>query len=464
MKKNWKTTAIMAFMVMFMLAFLPSASKDAQAAERVMTIHIKDGYNKTTSIGVQAIHQYEESYWFELEEDYFSILKSKEKENVQVSVEVNKPSLIIPESLNYEKEVTLTGTDHAWQTINFQYWSNGAPRDAFAAFYIYPYSADLKVESLAVPVSSKGFYPSKGNYLPIRSGISSLITNTKYGYADLRVRVNDSKGRYVYQKSFKNISGSAYLDWRWNGKASSKNAAKVKAGSYVKPGTYTVEVALSYSGNGYHKIAAKTKKIKVSKKAPKGTKGLAKAKQIPMFTGDLNLDYMAEKMVKEAGVKSGMSQNQKVKKIYHYMTTKFKHVHYGEKAPKPHFNVNKLRGQIASYRRSTDSNFRKGKLIYTYFRGVGEWNMARRCGVCNDHAAIFKTLCNHVGIDAGICGGYYKNRNGSLAPHAWNYAVVNGKTYYYDVDVEIQNYKGGQGDYYWYKKTKSQAKKNHKFL
>ena len=41
--------------------------------------------------------------------------------------------------------------------------------------------------------------------------------------------------------------------------------------------------------------------------------------------------------------------------------------------------------------------------------------------------------------------------------------IVNGRKYYYDVDIEIQNYGKGQGDYYWYKKTLAQAKGNHVF-
>ena len=42
-------------------------------------------------------------------------------------------------------------------------------------------------------------------------------------------------------------------------------------------------------------------------------------------------------------------------------------------------------------------------------------------------------------------------------------SLKDGKTYYYDVDVEIQNYGNGQGDYYWYKKTLKEAKKTHEF-
>lgn len=89
--------------------------------------------------------------------------------------------------------------------------------------------------------------------------------------------------------------------------------------------------------------------------------------------------------------------------------------------------------------------------------------MVQKSGVCDYHAAVFKVLLNHAGIEAGVVGGYYKNRSGSLSPHAWNYAIVNGKTYYYDVDIEIQNYKKGQGDYYWYKKTYKQATSNYVF-
>ena len=40
---------------------------------------------------------------------------------------------------------------------------------------------------------------------------------------------------------------------------------------------------------------------------------------------------------------------------------------------------------------------------------------------------------------------------------------MNGRKYYYDVDIEIQNYGKGQGDYYWYKKALAQAKGNHVF-
>jgi len=163
-----------------------------------------------------------------------------------------------------------------------------------------------------------------------------------------------------------------------------------------------------------------------------------------------------------------MSQDEKVRRIYHWMTVNFKHKHADEfvKA-KNYYDLTSTKAQkrIKNYKKKTLQNYQNGKLIF----GGSSWSsfmapyMQKRGGVCSDQAAIFVILCNHVGVDAGVCNGYYKNLDGTRAGHSWNYAIVDGKKYYYDVDVEIQNYSKGQGDYYWYKKTLKQAKKNHIF-
>jgi len=150
------------------------------------------------------------------------------------------------------------------------------------------------------------------------------------------------------------------------------------------------------------------------------------------------------------------------------MTVNFKHKHADEfvKA-KNYYDLTSTKAQkrIKNYKKKTLQNYQNGKLIF----GGSSWSsfmapyMQKRGGVCSDQAAIFVILCNHVGVDAGVCNGYYKNLDGTRAGHSWNYAIVDGKKYYYDVDVEIQNYSKGQGDYYWYKKTLKQAKKNHIF-
>ncbi|MBO5372925.1 MAG: hypothetical protein J6A75_09415 [Lachnospiraceae bacterium] len=315
------------------------------------------------------------------------------------------------------------------------------------------------VESLSVSISKKGFRPSKENYLRIKSYI-----NTGYQLSDVRLRIYNKKGKYVFQKKFKNTYGG-FLDYKWNGKTSKKNAAGLAAKKYVKNGTYTVEIYVTPKNPNIPK-STKTYKFKVSSKAASGKAGLSAAKTVPIFTGNAKVDYMAEKICKSAGIKSSQSESEKVRLIYHWMTINQKHVHYYEGGNfKTYYKLKSSTKKINKYKKASDKRYKKGKIIYNYDTALAyeQWCMERRIGVCTDHAAIFKILCNHVGIEAGICSGYYLNRNGTKAGHSWNYAIVDGETYYYDVDVEIQNYGKGQGDYYWYQKNRTDAEKTHEF-
>lgn len=316
------------------------------------------------------------------------------------------------------------------------------------------------VESLTVSAGKKGFHPSKGNYLVIRSYI-----RMEEGTADLCLKIYNKKGNFVFQKKFKNRTGGSF-SYRWKGKPSKKNAAGVSAKKYVRQGTYTVELSVLSKADQLP-TAQKTCRLKISKKAPAGKAGLMEAAGIPILTGDPEVDYMAEQICKSAKVDKTQNQSEKVKRIYHWMTVNQKHVHYYEGGTfKKYYNLASSRKKIDAYKKTTDALYKNGSLIYNYDQALiqRKWCMERRIGVCTDQAAIFKILCNHAGIQAGICSGYYLNRNGTKAPHAWNYAVVGGRTYYYDVDVEIQNYGKGQGDYYWYQKTRSEANRTHKFI
>lgn len=316
------------------------------------------------------------------------------------------------------------------------------------------------VESLSVSIGKKGFNPSKDNYLRIKSYI-----DTGYEVADVRLRIYNKKGKFVFEKTFENTTGG-FLDCQWNGKASKNNEAGV-ARRYVKKGTYTVEVcAIPLDPN--MPISMRKYVFKINKKAPAGQAGIAAAKTLPILTGDAEVDYMAEQICKAAGVKSSQSDAEKVRLIYHWMTLNQKHEHYYEGGNfKKHYKLSKAatKKKIAAYKKKTDKKCKNGKLIYNHDYDMirREWCMERRIGVCTDHAAIFKILCNHVGIEADIHGGYYLNRNGTKAGHDWNSAIIDGVTYYYDVDVEIQNLGKGQGDYYWFQKTRQEAEKTHEF-
>lgn len=310
------------------------------------------------------------------------------------------------------------------------------------------------IESFGVSAGKKGFCPGKGKSLPIKAYV-----NTSGRTVDIRLRIYNAKGKYVFEKKYKNSMGGA-IDYKWNGKPGKKNEAKASAKKYVKKGSYTAELAV-LSKEGKIILSQKKCRFKVPAKASSGP--------VLKLTGDEKVDYMAEQIIKDAKIKESQSESEKVRRIYHWMTVNQKHEHYYEGGSyKKYYRLSSaaVKKKIKSYRKTTDQLREEGKLVYTndYNLIRRSWNMEHRVGVCTDNAAIFKILCNHVGIEAGICSGYYLNRNGTKPPHSWNYAVVDKVTYYYDVDVEIQNYGKGQGDYYWYQKTKAEAKKTHQFV
>lgn len=309
------------------------------------------------------------------------------------------------------------------------------------------------IENLTISPAKKAFCPGKGKYLRIQASIY-----TGDCPATVRIRIYNNKGKYIFQKSFKNSMGGA-IEYKWNGKPGKKNEAKVSNKKYAKKGKYTLELCVIPQDGGLP-VSRKTSAFKiVSKNA--GTAGA------PILTGDPEVDYMAEQICKAAKIKESLSEDEKVRLIYHWMTVNQKHVHYYEGGSfKKYYKLASSKKKINTYRKKTDKLSEQGELVYNYNNDLirRKWCMERRIGVCTDHAAIFQILCNHVGVEAGVCSGYYLNRNGTKPPHSWNYAVIGGVTYYYDVDVEIQNYKKGQGDYYWYKKTRAEANRTHQFV
>ena len=70
---------------------------------------------------------------------------------------------------------------------------------------INPDEIQMSVDSLLTGISSKGFHPSKGNYLSIRAGVSFNTEQDLEGTAiNVRLRILNKSGKYVYEKTYKN--------------------------------------------------------------------------------------------------------------------------------------------------------------------------------------------------------------------------------------------------------------------
>ena len=236
---------------------------------------------------------------------------------------------------------------------------------------INPDEIQMSVDSLLTGISSKGFHPSKRNYLSIRAGVSFNTEQDLEGTAiKVRLRILNKSGKYVYEKTYKNIGGTNFrgdpvtsfdhktIRLDWNGKPSKGNEAGKKPTAYASNGTYKVELFYYVEKDQICiKSVTKTKSFKVSSKAPSGSKGLAASTTIPEYTGVDTVDYMAEKMIQSAKIKLTMSQDEKVRRIYHWMTVNFKHKHADEfvkakittisPAPKPRSGLKTTRKRLS---------------------------------------------------------------------------------------------------------------------
>ena len=64
---------------------------------------------------------------------------------------------------------------------------------------INPDEIQMSVDSLLTGISSKGFHPSKRNYLSIRAGVSFNTEQDLEGTAiNVRLRILNKSGKYVY--------------------------------------------------------------------------------------------------------------------------------------------------------------------------------------------------------------------------------------------------------------------------
>lgn len=466
MKSQYGKVAAVLFLLLLLTAF-PQRTDAATGRIKVMEITAESS-GHTVKTPVYAVEN-SWGYSFEMKNDNLDLLLKKKTSPIKVSVKILKRKIIVADSLQYEKRIRLDDSSTLYQSLHFQYHWNGETYSTGIYYRICGHMLKMSVDNFYLTVNPSGFHPGSGAYMPVQVNLSADAWNM-WGRLGFRLGILNSKGQYVFQKTYE-PNGGGYLRLRWDGKASEKNAAGIKAGTYVPDGKYKAEAYLFYKKADSEKFAKDLKPISVrndfsiSSKAPAGTTGMASAKELPVYTGNSTIDYLAECMIREAGITSSTSADEKVKKIYHYMTTHFKHIHYGWDTKRTvYYDTAKLASEIKKYGSSSLKDYKNKKVLYSYETGFFlEENMKTRSGVCDDHAAIFALLCRHVGVDAGICTGYYLNRNGTRAPHSWNYAVVSGVTWYYDVDVEIQNYGKGQGDYYWYKKTRSQANQTHDF-
>lgn len=251
--------------------------------------------------------------------------------------------------------------------------------------------------------------------------------------------------------------------------SSSKSKAVLKA---KKAGKATITVVI----NG------KKKTCKVT------VKGAVKQRTL-QYTGEPATDYLIELMLKEAGVKQSMTDEEIAKAIYTWMGKRFiptndpgvrAKIDKGYKR-KRYYKSEKMTAEAQAFFRKTEAKRKQGQVVYEseFYASMFDnpeydpyeasylWQAREDfeyCwGDCMTHSDAFTLLCKHAGLTAGWAHGY-ACPGSNPSNHYWSWVVLGGKRYYVDLWQTGSNYfNNKQFSYAWFKIPKKIARKMFDF-
>jgi len=195
----------------------------------------------------------------------------------------------------------------------------------------------------------------------------------------------------------------------------------------------------------------------------------ALAANTPIYIGNLTedfdtywqavgTDYMADEILASLQL-DGLSDTQKIRKVYDWVIQNCSRDFSGSN--KIYLNYGKMESEIAGYANKLRQAYQNGQAaVYncgpllvngqqvwdtsvdnaSYISEFGEYMALYREGNCAHFASLFAVMMNHLGYETHVIGGEFINSNGTKVEHKWNYALIDGKYYYFDTRMDNANY------------------------
>ena len=177
-------------------------------------------------------------------------------------------------------------------------------------------------------------------------------------------------------------------------------------------------------------------------------------REVPIFVGYTDVDYMAEEILKEIPTQ-GKSAREQIQAVYDWIimnckrdnwdgTTYFDEEEVYAKADElyPVWLEQAQRGEILvrqEYQESENSYLVPYDSTY-YIASFASDMMIQRTGNCAHYSALLALLLGHLGFDCRLIDGEFINGSGSRVEHKWNYVLVDGTYYWLDVRMDHANY------------------------
>ncbi len=234
---KWKKYVLAA--AFLWMAFLLPGGK-AEASQRLFDIVVKDGYTTQVIEMKYGKTPYGYTSYYANQSVIYVNAKSK---NVTFSVKKNTSSRY--GNFQFAASKVKPGDEPAGNL--FTYTADGKTRAWM--FTVQKYAEpEIKYLKINRPKKGDAFQPKKKKDAQIKTLIKTAVP------VKTIVRILDANGKLVYKKDY-GETGSKTYQWKWDGKPSKGNQAKLSSKKYVPAGEYTVRVTV------YPKIGKKAAEI-----------------------------------------------------------------------------------------------------------------------------------------------------------------------------------------------------------
>lgn len=175
----------------------------------------------------------------------------------------------------------------------------------------------------------------------------------------------------------------------------------------------------------------------------------------PIYLGYASTDWMAEEILKKIPLQ-GKTDQEKAAAIYDWIIQNLPDIDTGTR----YFDEQTVSAKAGEMKPTYQEQVESGEILlrqdfeyddmqvqpndedYTFFVAKEAETTFLRWSAsnCFSHAYVFTTLMSHAGLDCRVVTGTFAS-NGQSDTHRWNYALIDGKYYWFDIYRDFLAYK-----------------------
>lgn len=203
--------------------------------------------------------------------------------------------------------------------------------------------------------------------------------------------------------------------------------------------------------------------------------GQAAQQRLPIYCGDLRVDYLAEELLAQMDL-SGKSAVEQIGTVYDWMVQNC--TRYESQWDGTYYFDEAQVAQISSgaFAQQYQKDLAQGRILLrqeyrtqaglpntgadhwdsdsnSYVTGCAYTMLLKRNGHCGNFSSLLAVLLGHLGFDCRLVYGEFVSKfGGEAVEHTWNYILVDGTYYWADVRIDHSNisngYETGGRDYF----------------